>query len=133
MIVRIKGVQQVENMIFKKSKSINKKSKDVVKQVANLGLRMARLLTPHGKGHTRLAILNFKRGKESWVIVSSPPRDHPGFPLNVYLDTGNVSALNWGTRTSPKTGQFGAMIRTESFLEKEFSRRLNLEIKRIVR
>lgn len=130
MTVAIKGLNETKNYLRECMRRINEGTPEVLQQVGELGWKYAQTIAPKDYGFLREAIINFPEGDEVWTILSSPPEDHPDFPLNVYIDESRIDKLNWGERTEPKTGEFGFMKKTAEILTEELSERLNILIER---
>jgi len=132
---QVHGVEATEQMLRKAGKEISKTSKTKVQEAAQIGLQRAKAFAPTWSGATRQAILAFPERAESWIIQSNPPADHPSFPVNVFFDTGQLSAMAWarkgGKPRSPAS--IGFMLTTEKFLEAEFHKRLGIEISRVLK
>lgn len=130
--LRIEGLKETQSYLKNVAKNIQAGSDDTIRQVGELGWEYAQNLVPKDRGFTSQALVNFPEGQESWIILSGPSLDHSSFPLNVYLDEGDLKSLNWGNRTEPKTGEFGFMKQTADFLDQEFSTRMNLVVERSI-
>jgi len=131
------GIKKVVRKLEVAVKKIKSGSNRVLQEMGQLGQDFARNLAPFQTGELRSKILNFPGQEQSWIIVSKQTND--GFPLNVAFDEGNFGKMTMfkagGGRQKfrPKRqSSIGFMKQTKTFLEKEFSKRLNLEITRII-
>jgi hypothetical protein len=133
MQAEVIGVEELTKKFKEIARNIPVAADETLKEVGELGWQFAQNLVPKDQGFLSEAVINFPENKETWVIISAPPRDHTDFPLNVLIEQGDINSLNWGNRNSPKTGEFGFMEKTAEFLDKEFSERLNIKIERTIK
>jgi hypothetical protein len=133
-IVRVIGLEEVIRKFEKRARAIDQRTSEAVEETAKLGRKFAQQIVPQATGRTRANIINFPEEKQSWVIVSRTDGEIAGgrgnVPLNVALETGDLGALNWGSRTEPKGGhQFGFMEKTAEFIRNNFGKKVRKGIK----
>ncbi len=128
MVVTTRGFKELENEIKRFRQNVSD-AQELLPHFAQIGRDKARELVPVDKGHTRDNIIHFQDG-ETWIIQSLPSPKDFGFPLNIYLEEGNLDALNWGKRTSPKSGQFGFFSSTYDWLVEVLPKQIKITLER---
>jgi len=147
MIVNVKinpnkAVSRLRNI----SEKVKSKSADAVKQSADYCLRVAKENVPKetkdlmnhikldfNNSESVIKVISFTPDKDLQSQIHPNYGEDPGKPLAVLIDNGDVSQLNWGKRTSPKSGRFGYMKFAKTQTEQEFIRLLNLNISEAVK
>lgn len=147
MTIEITGDKQLIKKFRRMAKDIQN-TNDVLKQVAEFGTERAKEFAPDFRGRLKSGIINFPENNETWIIQSGQVG---GFTPNVAFDTGNFGTMTmWASSGDPIVGidagghprtpfvprnpevNVGFMQKTAQLLEEEFSRRLNLRIKKII-
>lgn len=134
--VDIKGVEKTTNTLRKIGSRIDRNTNNAVSEAGRLGQAFAQAKAPRFHGNLVRAITMIQPVKnEAWIISSPSPSDD-NFPLNVAFETGDFGRMTMfgpGGRVAfrprdPNT--IGFMTQTADFLDREFSRRLLLEVER---
>lgn len=136
--IDIQGIEETSKELRRIAQGIPKSSEDTLREVATVGHQFAMNLAPEYTGALKASILVFPENEEMWVIQSSPSPTDEGFPLNVRFDEGDFSGMTMygGAGRVPfvprRESSIGFMKQTAAFLEEEFSKRLNLSIRRVI-
>jgi len=126
--IDIYGIEETKRYLKEVANYIEGGTKDVLQEVAVLGTAYAKNLSPAYTGQTKENIIFFPESQEVWVIKSSTAPNDMGFPVNYYFDEGMLNKFKWYQMgTEPRNPlSIGFMKQTAEFLEKEFSKRMDI-------
>jgi len=125
------GLERLRKQFGIFSESLDGRTNAAIKETAEFGLDFAKTLVPFDEGFTSKAI-TLEFNSEQWIIISRPPADHPGFPLNVFLEQGDLNSLNWGIRKTPRSGTFHFMKKTARVIKDKAVPRVAKKINTLV-